>query len=109
MTDRLPTGWSWLRLERFAAVEVNAITDGPFGSNLKTADYVEDGEVRVIRLGNVGVGRFLDESKSFVSAAKFAGLAKHEARPGDLIVAALAEPVGRCAEFAAPRYGHGEG
>lgn len=98
MSGELPEGWSWLTLEQFAATEPHAITDGPFGSNLKTADYVEGGEVRVIRLGNIGVGRFVDEDRSFISAAKFAGLTKHEARAGDLVVAALAEPVGRCAE-----------
>lgn len=98
MTTRLPAGWSWLHLEKFASLEPNAITDGPFGSNLKTADYVENGEVRVIRLGNLGVGHFIDDDRSFVSTEKFVGLRKHEACPGDLVVAALAEPVGRCVE-----------
>lgn len=98
MSGDLPEGWSWLRLEQFAALEPHAITDGPFGSNLKTADYVANGEVRVIRLGNLGVGKFLDRDRSFVAKAKFASLTKHEARPGDLVVAALAEPVGRCVE-----------
>ena len=99
MSEQLPKGWSWLRLEDFAASEPNAITDGPFGSNLKSSDYVEGGEVRVIRLGNLGVGRFIDDDKSFVTKAKFATLTKHEARAGDLVVAALAEPVGRCVEI----------
>ena len=98
MTAGLPPGWSWLRLEQFASPEPSAITDGPFGSHLKTSDYVEEGDVRVIRLGNIGVARFVDDDKSFVSSEKFAGLAKHEARAGDLVVAALAEPVGRCTE-----------
>lgn len=98
MSDSLPRGWCWLPLEMFGSPEPNAITDGPFGSNLKTSDYVEGGEVRVIRLGNIGAGRFIDEDKSFVTAEKFTGLTKHEARPGDLVIAALAEPVGRCVE-----------
>src|SRR5690606_9896090 len=71
-----------------------SITDGPFGSNLKTADYVPDG-VRVIRLGNIGVGEFIDDDRSFVSHDKYAGLRKHEAIAGDIVLAALAEPVGR--------------
>jgi type I restriction enzyme S subunit len=36
-----------------AADEPFSFTDGPFGSNLKTADYVSKG-IRVIRLQNVG-------------------------------------------------------
>ena len=58
---------------------------------------MDDGEVRVVRLGNIGIGKFIDNDRSFVSRTKFSQLTKHEARPGDLIIAALAEPVGRCA------------
>lgn len=70
------------------------MTDGPFGSNLKSSDYIPSG-VRVIRLGNIGVGEFKDDDRSFVSEEKFASLTKHEACAGDLVIAALAEPVGR--------------
>ena len=35
-------------------------SDGPFGSNLKSAHYVDDG-VRVIRLQNIGVNEFVDD------------------------------------------------
>ena len=91
----LPHGWQWRRLADLAANEPNAMTDGPFGSNLKTADYVPNGDVRVIRLGNIGIGNFVDNDRSFVSREKFDGLRKHEARSGDLVIAALAEPVGR--------------
>jgi len=91
----LPNGWRWAPLQQLAAHEPNSITDGPFGSKLKTADYV-DGGVRVIRLGNIGVGEFVDKDKAFISEAKFETLRKHEVFPGDLVVAALAEPVGRC-------------
>lgn len=90
----LPAGWQFRRLEELAASEPSAITDGPFGSNLKSSDYVESG-ARVIRLGNIGVGYFVDKDRSFVSMAKFNGLRKHAAVAGDLVIAALAEPVGR--------------
>lgn len=39
----LPEGWVWASLEELAAPERNAITDGPFGSNLKTLHYTADG------------------------------------------------------------------
>ena len=44
----LPEGWSWTRLGN-TNVEVS---DGPFGSNLKSSDYVDNG-VRVVRLENI--------------------------------------------------------
>ena len=39
----LPKGWAWANVEQLQAVEPNAITDGPFGSNLKTEHYTRDG------------------------------------------------------------------
>lgn len=104
MTDRrpdelklpdLPEGWHWAALDSLKASEPNAMTDGPFGSKLKTADYVADGAVRVVRLGNIGVGRFKDDDRAFVDLEKFEALRKHEVFAGDLLIAALAEPVGR--------------
>jgi type I restriction enzyme S subunit len=96
----LPDGWAWARLEELADPSPYAMTDGPFGSNLKTSDYVDSG-VRVIRLGNIGVAEFVDTNRSFVSREKFESLRKHEVFPGDLVIAALAEPVGRCVEVPA--------
>lgn len=90
----LPTGWVWAAIEDLKAIEANALTDGPFGSKLKTKDYVPTG-VRVIRLGNIGAGFFKDDNRAFVSKEKFEELEKHEVFPGDLVIAALAEPVGR--------------
>ena len=49
MSGDLPDGWTWARLEDLVAAEPRAITDGPFGSNLKTAHYTDSGP-RVIRL-----------------------------------------------------------
>lgn len=70
------------------------MTDGPFGSNLKTSDYQPSG-IRVIRLGNIGVGVFRGDVQAYVSRQKFESLRKHEVFPGDIVIAALAEPIGR--------------
>ena len=66
-------------------------SDGPFGSNLKTEDYTETG-VRVVRLQNIGVGKFLDEDKAFISENHFRELRKHECRPGDVLIGTLGDP-----------------
>ena len=50
-------------------------SDGPFGSNLKTEHYVNEG-VRVIRLQNIGTGEFLDADRAFISEAHFKTLQK---------------------------------
>jgi type I restriction enzyme S subunit len=89
----LPDGWEWGLLSDLAAVEDGAITDGPFGSKLKTEHYTSSGP-RVIRLQNIGDGGFLD-AHAHISAEHFETLRKHEARTGDIVIAALGETLPR--------------
>ncbi|MDQ3222651.1 MAG: restriction endonuclease subunit S [Gemmatimonadota bacterium] len=87
--SELPAGWEWARLEELAAPIDRAVTDGPFGSNLKSEHYTETG-ARVIRLQNIGDGFFRDE-RSYISLNHFDRLRSHEVRKGDLVVASLGE------------------
>lgn len=93
MTD-LPKGWTLVALVDLVAPEPRAMTDGPFGSNLKTADYTDRGP-RVIRLQNIGFGDFIDE-RAHISEEHFARLRAHEVKPGDLVVASLGQDLPRC-------------
>lgn len=61
------------------------IFDGPFGSNLKTADYVSEG-VRVVRLENLKDGWFDDSKQSFITEEKYATISNHTVYPSDLIM-----------------------
>src|SRR5207247_739912 len=65
----LAAGWAWATVEQLAAPEPNSITDGPFGSNLKTKHYTDSGP-RVIRLQNIGDGVYVDE-EAHISQAHF--------------------------------------
>jgi type I restriction enzyme S subunit len=85
----LPEGWCWATVDQTAATEPNSITDGPFGSNLKTEHYRNSGG-RVIRLQNIGDGEFKDE-KAFIALEHFEMLKKHRVFAGDLAIAALGE------------------
>lgn len=66
-------------------------SDGPFGSNLKSSHYVDAG-VPVVRLQNIGVGRYLDHDRAFVSETHYATLSKHDCRPGDILIGTLGVP-----------------
>jgi len=66
-------------------------SDGPFGSNLKSSHYRDSG-IRVIRLQNIGVGRFIDDDTAFISEEYFARLHKHTCLPGDVIIGTLGDP-----------------
>ena len=61
------------------------IFDGPFGSNLKTADYTTSG-VRVVRLENLKEGWFDDSKQSFVTQEKYDTISGHTVYPTDLIM-----------------------
>lgn len=93
MSGALPRGWVWATLDELAAHEQRSITDGPFGSNLKTEHYTDTGP-RVIRLQNIGDGRFVDEP-AHISQEHFARLRSHEARGGDVVIATLGEVLPR--------------
>ena len=83
-----PMGWG------VSTIKKTAVTygDGPFGSSLKSADYVPSG-VRVIRLGNVMRGRFSEKDQSYVSYEKFESLKRYECIPGEVIIATLGDPI----------------
>ena len=86
---KLPPGWAEISLEDLAAPVPRSITDGPFGSNLKTEHYTADGP-RVIRLQNIGEGKFCDD-RSHISEERYQRLRAHDVQPGDVLVAALGE------------------
>ena len=84
-----PEGWAWASVDQLSAPEPNSITDGPFGSNLKSEHYTESGP-RVIRLQNIKDGEFADEY-AHIAEERFIRLAKHQVFPGDLVIATLGE------------------
>lgn len=91
-TAKLPEladGWTWATVEQLAAPEPNSITDGPFGSNLKTEHYKDSGP-RVIRLQNIGDGVYVDE-EAHISQAHFERLPKHRIFANDVVIAGFGE------------------
>lgn len=66
------------------------IFDGPFGSNLKSSDYVDEG-ARVVRLENIGHLRFNEEKRTFVSLDKYERLKKHTLRPDDVLFSSFVD------------------
>ncbi|NJC83918.1 restriction endonuclease subunit S [Planosporangium mesophilum] len=89
MTSQYPR----LPLRRF----IEEIVDGPFGSSLTSSHYSDDG-ARVIRLGNIGSAHFRGADAAYIPLEYFEELRRHQARPGDLVIAGLGDerhPVGR--------------
>jgi type I restriction enzyme, S subunit len=89
---QLPQGWVWASVNQ-CSLDESAITDGPFGSNLKSSHYQESGP-RVIRLQNIGDGVFLD-AEAHISEAHYSELLKHSVQEDDVVIAMLGEVLPR--------------
>jgi type I restriction enzyme, S subunit len=67
---------------------------GPFGSNLKSSDYVANG-VRIIQLQNIGDAEFFDDYKIFTTVVKADELLANNIYPSEIILSKMGDPVGR--------------
>ena len=87
--------WKEHSIEEIADKNIQwSFTGGPFGSNLKSSDYVSEG-VRVIQLQNIGDGIFLNEEFVFTSYAKANELLSCNIYPDDIILSKMGDPVAR--------------
>ena len=68
----------------------NAIVDGPFGSNLKTSDYIDDPEngVPVLTTKNL-TGDYSKNSVRYITKTKFEELKRSQVKGGDILVAKI--------------------
>jgi type I restriction enzyme, S subunit len=79
----IPVDWESATVREIASPVRNAIVGGPFGSDLVSKDYVEDG-VPVLRGQNMG-SRFVSGNFAFVTRTKASSLEANLARPEDLV------------------------
>lgn len=88
-------GWSRTKLIDIADKNIKwSFIGGPFGSNLKSSDYVPEG-VRIIQLQNIGDAEFMDDYQIFTSEEKANELISNNIYPGDIIISKMGDPVGR--------------
>lgn len=71
-------------------------TDGDW---IESKDQDPNGDVRLIQLADIGVGRFLNKSKRFMTSAKAKELRCTFLKPGDILLARMPEPIGRACIF----------
>lgn len=89
LPDAAPSeGWCVARLDDL--LQPGGLFDGPFGSNLMTADYCASG-VRVVRLENLSNLRFVEEKRTYISTQKYADLKKHTVVEGDILFGSFVE------------------
>ena len=87
----LPEDWEWASLESVTG-EDGLFTDGDW---VLREDLETGQEVRLLQLGDIGRGAFLDKSSKWISAARAVELNCTDVRPGDLLISRMAEPIAR--------------
>ena len=83
----IPKEWEMASLGQVT----DSMVDGPFGSNLKTAHYVEEAGVQVVRLQNIKTGEYDETFTAFITRAHANQLDKNRVVGGDLLVASLGD------------------
>ena len=82
---KLPNSWTWSTLAEVALTNKNAIVDGPFGSNLKTSDYIPKG-VPVLQGKNITNSHFEWKEIRYISEEKADDLKRSQVHIGDLLM-----------------------
>jgi len=88
-------GWVVKKLGEVADSNIKwSFSGGPFGSNLKSSDYTEEG-IRIIQLQNIGDGSFINDSTVYTSATKADELISCNIYPEEIILSKMGDPVAR--------------
>jgi type I restriction enzyme S subunit len=88
-----PTGWVETTLGDILIDPKKDLVDGPFGSNLKSDEYVEWG-IPVFKIQNIKANRFVDKKIDFVTDEKASQISRHSFKSGDIIITKLGNPLG---------------
>lgn len=98
--EQLPPGWAYCTIGDVIARN-GIFTDGDW---VESKDQDPDGDVRLIQLADVGDGKFLNKSARYLTRSKAHQLNCTFLKTGDLLVARMPDPLGRCCIF--PLDGH---
>ena len=91
----LPSSWAVAPLGNLIAPD-GIFTDGDW---VESKDQDPNGEVRLIQLADIADSRFVDKSSRFLTRQKADELNCTFLRKGDLMVARMPDPLGRCCVF----------
>ena len=82
---KIPAHWYIKKIKHALLRNKNALKTGPFGSQLKTTDFVLNGRYKVYSQRNVLDGDF-DLGDDFIDEQKFIELKEFEIFPGDILI-----------------------
>ncbi|HHT9138735.1 MAG TPA: restriction endonuclease subunit S [Candidatus Wunengus sp. YC60] len=92
--SEIPATWQSICLSDVFYDPKNEIVSGPFGSNLKTSDYANDG-VPILRIQNIQRNALVFKNIKHISQYKADQLSRHSYKKGDIVITKLGDPVGK--------------
>ncbi|AKE62774.1 Type I restriction-modification system, specificity subunit S [Microcystis aeruginosa NIES-2549] len=84
-------GWEKKAIQYLASDVHHSFIDGDWIE----APYIINEGIRLIQTGNIGVGKFIDRNKKYISESSFVELRCKEVYSGDILICRLADPIGR--------------
>lgn len=93
----IPSHWDVNRIKYMKSSGKYSLVDGPFGSNLKTEHYVDNGDVYIVESGFVTSGKFeyIRDFKT-ITNEHFETIKRSECNEGDIIISKIGEYYGMC-------------
>jgi type I restriction enzyme, S subunit len=92
-SSELVNGWTWVHPDDVTSGNRKDIIIGPFGSDLRVADYKEDG-IPLVFVRNIRSGTFGKDSTKYISQTKADELRAHQVTQGDVLITKMGEPPG---------------
>ena len=96
---KIPNHWKLMPTKYFKSNSKNAFVDGPFGSNLKSDHYIDDGDIYVIESGFISTGKFVFKDFKTISNEHFETIKRSECVEGDIIIAKIGANYGMAGEL----------
>ncbi|MDQ0300545.1 restriction endonuclease S subunit [Salibacterium salarium] len=90
----IPDGWKWVRINDLAEAINSPFADGPFGSNLKKSHYIDEPEVRIVQLSNIGSDGWKNDNVKYTSFKHLESIKRSQVYSGDIVIAKMM-PAGR--------------
>lgn len=95
----IPEHWELKNLKFLKANIKNAFVDGPFGSNLKSEHFIENGEVYVVESGFITTGVFINKTFKTISEKHYQTIKRSTCSEKDVIIAKIGANYGMAAEL----------
>ncbi|END3405373.1 restriction endonuclease subunit S [Klebsiella pneumoniae] len=93
----VPEHWRVCRLKHVKSSQANSFVDGPFGSNLKSEHFVENGDVYVIESNFATTGELVPLDLKTVTNEHFKTIQRSSTVGGDIIIAKIGARFGSSA------------